>query len=318
MNISVSGKESITFFEVLILGDRRIIMAYTDEQKRLARRKNLLVFCEREGYQLKSEGNGNYRLPNHGGLIIRDNYYYKNSTREKGSAIDFCVEVLGLDFKEAVEKLLECPTIEEDEYPFTRKRVKAEQERKFALPKSSARDAIFTYLRHHRHLPMGLIREVIDKGLLYQDEHSNCVFPCNDVSGVSKGAIIRGTEKDNPFKRRSVGSDASYGWILPPNQTSNKVIVFEAPIDALSFFVPYPTARDSNILALGGLNMSTLETFLSENIQVTEIIMALDNDKPARDMIEKFKDENGSVYLVKEFLPISGKDWNEQLVRPSA
>jgi len=64
--------------------------------------------------------------------------------------------------------------------------------------------------------------------------------------------------------------------------------------------------------------MSTLETFLSENIQVTEIVMALDNDTPARDMISKFKDENGSEYHVKEFLPIDSKDWNEQLVRPSA
>lgn len=273
-----------------------------------------------QGMALQDEGNGNYRVPNYGGLIIKYNFYYWNATGKKGSAIDFCVEILKMRFADAMEELLKCSEVNVDEQQVTRlRRVKAEQEKKFELPCKAPIGVSVVYLTKHRKIPMKIVREMIDLKLLYQDEHANCVFPCYDKMGGARGAIIRGTYKDKIYKGKAEGSNAKYGWVIRPVNSSDKVIVFEAPIDAMSFLHLYPKARAHYIIALGGLDMETLETFLEENREVTEIWMALDNDEPARKAVAGFIQSKGVGYYVHEFYPKDDiKDWNERLMRQGA
>ncbi|WP_238653561.1 DUF3991 domain-containing protein [Paenibacillus piscarius] len=296
------------------------IRIYTKEQKKRARQSNLVELCERQGITLQTEGNDNYRVPNYGGLIIKDNFYYWNATGEQGSAIDFCMKILGMPFVDAMEALLKCSEINADQQYVTRqRRVKAKQEKKVELPSEATIGAIVVYLTKHRKIPMKIVREMIDRKLLYQDEHANCVFPCYDKIGEARGAIIRGTNKDKIYKGKAEGSDGKFGWVIRPVNSSSKVIVFEAPIDAMSFLHLYPKARSHYIIALGGLGMETLEAFLEENREVTEIWMALDNDEPARKAIAGFIETKVVGYSVHEFYPTGDiKDWNEQLVRQGA
>lgn len=265
------------------------------------------------------EGNDNYRLPDYGGLILKENYYYRNSTGERGSAIDFCMDILGMNFLDTMGELLECSEVDVDQQEVTRlRRVKAEQERRFVMPKEAAKDVSVVYLTKRRKISMKIVREMLNLKLLYQDEHRNCVFPCYDKTGIARGAIIRGTHPDLVYKGKANGSDAKYGWVIRPVKSSNKVIVCEAPIDAMSFLQLYPKARDHYIIALGGLDMEVLKTFLEENREVTEIWLALDNDEPARNAAVSSIKTNGVNYKMREYYPKDFKDWNEQLNRQGA
>lgn len=282
-----------------------------------ARNVSLVDYCDSKGFYLKTEGDGNYRVTGYSGLIIKDNYFYQFGSDKKGNSIDFCVEVLGLKFKDAVKELLSIGDDIKDKMPIANA-LGAWLERKNViceLPSMAASNQkVIDYLTKSRGLPEELINELIDTKLLYQDSRNNCVFPCRDKAGQIKGAILRGTLTGKPFKGRVKNSDVDYGWLLAPKEKSNQVIIVEAPIDAMSMIALDKSIRENYILALGGLHESAVETFLESHPEVDTIIMAVDNDAPATEFINKVKDNLGFAYDIKEFRPKDKKDWNEILL----
>jgi hypothetical protein len=292
---------------------------HSSEQIKMARRTNLVEFCERNGYELKPERNGDYKVTGHAGLIIKDNYFYRYSTGEKGSAIDFCMNILGMHFKDAVEALLDVNSVAEDSEGDRLRQSLAKQEKKvgFMLPtKAAANSVLFPYLVKVRQIPMKIVKSMIAKDLVYQDENYNCVFPCFDSMRNAKGAILRGTNEDLTFKGRAADSDMNYGWVFKPDGYCETVIIVEAPIDAMSLMALYPGRADKNyLLALGGLHLEAIKTFLRENRQVAKVVLALDNDEPAKEFTEKARLELKQIYKVDVFLPKGYKDWNEILTQ---
>ena len=57
----------------------------------IARKINLPDFLVGHGYQLIDEGSGNFRVKGFQGLIVKEHYWYRHSTKEYGNAIDFIV-----------------------------------------------------------------------------------------------------------------------------------------------------------------------------------------------------------------------------------
>lgn len=304
-------------------------MTFTKEEKQKAKRTDLIQFCTNYDYDLKDDGSGNYKVRDYAGVIIKENYFFNHTSQEKGSAIDFCVNVIGMSFKEAVEKLLACnctvdPAEEPDHSDDTWKggerlrRSPAEQEKKYVcLPERVDPSALFSYLCKVRRLPMKTIKKFIASGLLYQDANHNCVFPCYDVDHHVRGTIIRGTQPERAFKGRATGSDMKYGWHVPTAEYSNTVTVFEAPIDAMSYTVLYPDVTENqHLLAMGGLQLEAIKGFLHENKQISRIVLALDNDEPATKFTENVIDTLGHIYHMEKIAcPIAYKDWNEALVQ---
>lgn len=287
-----------------------------------ARNISLVEYCESKGFDLKPEGDGNYRIVGYSGLIIKDNYFYQFGSEKKGNSIDFCVEILEMKFKDAANELLSFGNETKNGLgkPIANAMC-AGLERKniiniCELPSMSADNhKVIDYLTKNRGLPEELISQLISSKLLYQDSRNNCVFPCYDKCGEFKGTILRGTLPSRPFKGRSKGSDVDYGWLLAPETESSKVIIVEAPIDALSIIALYDAAvRDKYILALGGLHLRAIETFLEFHPGVDTIIMAVDNDDPASEFISDVKNKLGGIYHIKEKRPKSNKDWNEVLL----
>jgi hypothetical protein len=272
---------------------------------------------------MEDKGAGNYRLIGYSGLIIKDNYFKQFGSNASGNAIDFCTDVLGLDFNKAVKELLSFK--DEDYIPFANGFGKAVLKKKnsikdkdvLALPEKSPDNArVFNYLTKTRGLSKPKIIDLIDKKLLYQDKRGNCVFPCYDQSGLVRGAILRGTLTDKPFKGRAKNSDVKYGWSIVPQNAANLLIVTEAPIDALSFATIYKDKLKGNecILALGGLFVESLKQFLESYSNVNKIILAVDNDAPASEFISKVKAHLESEYKIIEVRPKNNKDWNEVLL----
>ncbi|MEK3910680.1 DUF3991 and TOPRIM domain-containing protein [Paenibacillus sp. FSL H7-0331] len=293
-------------------------MPISIEDKQKARKTNLIEFCEKNNYELKPEKNGDYRVVGYNGLFIKDNMFYRYSTNESGQAIDFCVGILGMHFKDAIEALLDVDSVVNDMEGARLRLSLAKQEKKgeFILPNKSGCNSLFAYLCKIRGIKMKTIRNMLDRGLLYQDDNNNCVFPCYDIMRNPKGAIFRGTYNEKAFKGRAAHSDMNYGWVVAPGEYCERVIIVEAPIDAMSLMDMYPNRVEKNyLLAMGGLHLDMIMTFLKENKQVASVVLALDNDAPAKEFIVKVKSELEPIYHVNEFLPKVLKDWNELLMQ---
>ena len=113
---------------------------------------------------------------------------------------------------------------------------------------------MFAYLRKRGIAPQ-VIRAFLNTGLLYEDEkYHNCVFVGRDGDGVPRFASKRGTYDKGgaSFKRDVLGSDKSVAFPIPCDPNLPWVLVFEAPIDLMSFCTLHREAM-SNAIALCGL-----------------------------------------------------------------
>ena len=70
-----------------------------------ARRVSLPDVLSRHGFALSETGGGNFRLSDHPGLIVKDCYWRWPERGSQGNAIDFCTQVLGLSFHDAMRAL---------------------------------------------------------------------------------------------------------------------------------------------------------------------------------------------------------------------
>jgi uncharacterized protein (UPF0262 family) len=88
----------------------------TIKQSRIkeARQVNLVDYCEHNGFEMKHEGDGNYRITDYPGLIIKENYFTQFGTDVSGNAIDFCTRVLDMDFRSAIDDLLSYQSAEDN------------------------------------------------------------------------------------------------------------------------------------------------------------------------------------------------------------
>ena len=157
------------------------------------------------------------------------------------------------------------------------------QKQEFSLPPRNADDRrVFAYLRK-RGIAAQVIRQFLNAGLLYEDAvHHNCVFVGRDESGQAKYAGLRGTyDLDGPgFKGDTPGSDKNTGFSLPHDPRSDLVLVFEAPIDLMSYLTLH---RDTtNAVALCGLYDGALQTYLQAHPEIRSIALCLDADELGR------------------------------------
>lgn len=278
------------------------------DQIRRARQTNLVQYLMSKGYSLRREpGKGeNFRLVGYQGLIVQKNHFFRFGGRnEKGNAIDFLVQIEGMTFPQAVEELLGYAAIPE---------VKSvqEQRKNFELPAAAANyKRIIKYLKH-RGIPEQIIKELIKRRMVYQDQRGNCVFPCMDSKDRARGAFLRGTTKQR-WVGVAEGSDVSYPWVLK-TAGEDSVTVVESPIDAISFLTLYPHTR-GYIIALGGLREKSINRFLTEHPEVTVVVLALDNDEAGRSFALEHYRKLLQYYEVEIFHPPSQcGDWNDFLL----
>ena len=75
---------------------------WSREQIRAARIALLASLLRQRGLELIEREAGNFILPAHPGLIIKDSYWRWPERNLAGNAIDFHVQVLGLSFHDAM------------------------------------------------------------------------------------------------------------------------------------------------------------------------------------------------------------------------
>lgn len=144
-------------------------------------------------------------------------------------------------------------------------------------------------------------------------EYHNAVFVGKDEHGIARHAHKRGLYTLGPgFKRNVAGCDPKYSF--HHIGTSDRLYVFEAPIDLLSFATIYPRDwQQHSYVALCGTSSHAMLWMLEQNPTLQKVLLCLDHDEAGIEATERLTD----ILHEKEYFawprPPDWKDWNEVL-----
>ena len=279
-------------------------MTYTQAQIDRANAANLEDFLRAQGEALVRSGK-EYRWKAHDSLTVCGNKWFRHSQSKGGYPVDFVMEFYGKSFPEAVQLL----TGEQGE---SRQDASPALSPAFRLPlRNVANASILNYLTQERKLSPSLVNFFVSAGDIYEDAaHHNAVFVGRDADGHPRYASCRGIHET--FRQDVAGAEKSFGFAH--RGTDKQLMVFEAPIDLLSFIELFPKNwQQHNYLSLGGVSGKALRQFLSERPDVERVFLCLDADKAGEDACKRLAALLPDTVSVTRIQPCM-KDWNEVLV----
>ena len=279
-------------------------MTYTQAQIDKANAVDLEKFLRAQGETLVRSGK-EYRWKAHDSLTVCGNKWFRHSQSKGGLPVDFVMEFYGKSFLEAVQMLTGEPgeaQPEADPAPSPA----------FRLPLRNVTNAnILNYLTQERKLSPSLVNFFIAAGDIYEDAaHHNVVFVGRDADGHPRYASSRGIREK--FRQDAAGAEKAFGFAH--RGTDKQLLVFEAPIDLLSFIELFPKNwQQHNYLSLGGVSGKALRQFLSERPDVERVFLCLDADKAGEDACKRLTALLPDTVSVTRIQPCM-KDWNDVLV----
>ena len=251
---------------------------FTEEQKRQANEVDLVEFLRSKGEPLIRSG-PEFRMSSNHSVTVSGNEWYDHATEKGGGPVSFLKEFHGMNYQQAVLTLLG----QDIGQPFPQADTPREKVKKeFSLPPANDNNRrAFAYLLKHRHLDRGVLTAFVRLELIYEDKgYHNAVFVGKDRDGTAHHAHKRSTNSQGKSFRMTVeGSDFRYAFNWPGS--SGHLLVFEAPIDMLSFI---STHHDSNwarhnYVALCGTSSQPLLGMLERYPNIETVHLALDNDQ---------------------------------------
>ena len=279
-------------------------MTYTQAQIDKANAVDLEKFLRAQGETLVRSGK-EYRWKAHDSLTVCGNKWFRHSQSKGGLPVDFVMEFYGKSFPEAVQMLTGEPgeaQPEADPAPSPA----------FRLPLWNVTNAnILNYLTQERKLSPSLVNFFIAAGDIYEDAaHHNVVFVGRDADGHPRYASSRGIREK--FRQDAAGAEKTFGFAH--RGTDKQLLVFEAPIDLLSFIELFPKNwQQHSYLSLGGVSGKALRQFLSERPDVERVFLCLDADKAGEDACKRLTALLPDTVSVTRIQPCM-KDWNDVLV----
>ena len=293
---------------------------FTDEQKILANSVDLEEFLIMRGEKLERVGREHKLIyydssGKHDSITIRGSKWFDHKNQVGGGAIKFMQEFYGMDFQTAVQKLLGRSIS-----PLSNSPPKADTEeqktRDFILPEpNSDMHRVYAYLIKQRFISTDIITYFAKQHTLYEDKnHHNAVFVGLNENGEPKQAHKRSTNSiGSTFRITCSGSDTHYSFAHFGED--ERLYVFEAPIDMLSFLTLYPNDwQKHSYIAMNGVYENAVLTALKNHSNLSEVILCVDNDEGGIEAVDRLRDilnENG-YSNVKRLAP-PYKDWNEVL-----
>ena len=279
-------------------------MTYTQAQIDRANAANLEDFLRAQGETLVRSGK-EYRWKAHDSLTVCGNKWFRHSQSKGGYPVDFVMEFYGKSFPEAVQMLTgELGEVQPEADPIPSPA--------FRLPLRNITNAnILNYLTQERKLSPSLVNFFIAAGDIYEDAaHHNVVFVGRDADGHPRYASSRGIQEK--FRQDAAGAEKAFGFAH--RGTDKQLLVFEAPIDLLSFIELFPKNwQQHNYLSLGGVSGKALRQFLSERPDVERVFLCLDADKAGEDACKRLTALLPDTVSVTRIQPCM-KDWNDVLV----
>jgi len=283
------------------------------------RNTDIVNFFERyHGFTFTHRG-GEYRCKQHPSLAIKDNrlsWYWHSKGIGGHGALDYLTKVENMPFRDAVEVVVNTALITTVTAPSAP--VPPQQPEKpkvLVLPeKAGIPLKLLTYLCSKRGIDSDIVNTLMQKEMLYEDKRGNVVFIGHDEHGKARFASLRGTYGDCSFRGDCSGSDKRYGFNMAANVPSERLYIFESPIDLMSHAsLDKAIWQHHHRLSLSGTSDTAIPFFLNQHNAVKELVFCLDNDTAGRNaavnMARKYADKG---YQTRLELP-QGKDFNEDL-----
>jgi hypothetical protein len=284
-----------------------------------ARNADIISFLERGGLTFAQRG-GAYRCREHESLAVKNDrlsWYWHSRGIGGHGALDYLIKAEGMRFREAVEAVTGVAPAAAPPQP----QRKPEQPKTLILPERKGIPLrLYDYLCVKRDIDNGIVAALMRKGQLYEDRRGNIVFVGHDENGKARFASLRGTSGDCRFRGDCAGSDKRYSFHMGATVPSERLYIFESPIDAMSHAsLEIAATGDTGAwkrqtrLSLAGTGDAALPFFLNQRPCVRELVFCLDNDEPGRDAAVTLARKWASRgYYTRLELP-EGKDFNEDL-----
>ena len=283
---------------------------FTKEQREHARCTDLANFLINQGQKVKISGSEYEWLDGSQKVTIRGHLWYHQYEQKGGDAVDFVRRFYNKDYAEAVEMLLNncgsqittSPPIEKEYKPFE-------------LPARNDRmSRVFSYLLLTRGIDKDVLYEFVRKKMIYESAYyHNAVFVGYDSSGKPRHAHKRGTVTSNPYKGNVAGSqpEFSFHW----NGTSDKIFLFEAPIDMLSYISMHKKNwQEHSYAASCSVSDRVLFQCMKDNPNIKNVYLCFDNDEAGQKANKRIAEKLNSMNIQNKILVPTHKDWNEDIL----
>ncbi len=311
---------------------------FAKEQRELARRTDLANFLISHGEKVKKSGSEYEWLDGSQKVTIRGHLWYHQYEQKGGDAIDFVSRFYNKDYAEAVEMLLNNGGGQIITSPLIEKSHKS-----FELPPSNDRmSRVFSYLLLTRGIDKDVLFEFVRNRMIYESaDFHNAVFVGYDSSGKPRHAHKRGTVTSNSYKGNVAGSQPEYSFHW--HGTSDKLFLFEAPIDMLSY-ISMQKAEDLQKVLTREDELKYNKTFerelaaaacrwknhsyavscsvsdrvlfqcLKDNTNIKNVFLCFDNDEAGQTANKRISEKLNSINIQNEILIPTHKDWNEDIL----
>lgn len=249
---------------------------FTTQQKEQARNTDIADFLRSQGESVKREGQSYAWISNGEKVSIKGNVWYDQYTQEGGDAIDFARCFFNCkSYPEAVATLIDngLASITANHFEYEK------AQKPFSLPQANTdMRRIYAYLMLQRGIDSEVVHAFTHDHLLYEEaNYHNCVFVGYDENGVARHAHKRGTTSNSTFKCNESGSDPRYSFHW--KGTSDRLYIFEAPIDMLSYITMHKNGwQDHNYVALCSVALHAAMKMIELAPNIKKAILCLDND----------------------------------------
>lgn len=284
---------------------------FTDEQKEQARKTDLISLLASQGEIVKRSGSEHEWKNGSQKVTIRGNLWYHQYERVGGDAIDFVRKFYNKSYPEAVEYLLGgCGGTLTVSPPVERKVPKP-----FELPKRSGNmHRVYAYLLNRRGIDRDVLCVFAGRNMIYESlPHHNAVFVGCDAQGIPRHAHKRGSGSESVYKGNQDGSlpEYSFHW----HGTSDRLYLFEAPVDMLSFISMNKSGwQQHSYAAACGVSDQVLWQMIKDNPNIRSVYLCLDNDEPGQAAAKRISDKLFIHGISHEIVIPSHKDWNDDLI----
>lgn len=283
---------------------------FTKEQREQARRTDLANFLISHGEKVRKSGSEYEWLDGPQKVTIRGHLWYHQYEQKGGDAIDFVRRFYNKDYAEAVEMLLNncggqiitSPPIEKEHKTFE------------LPPRNDRMSRVFSYLLLTRGIDKNVLFEFVRKKMIYESaDYHNAVFVGYDSNGKPRHAHKRGPVTSNPYKGNVAGSQPEYNFHF--NGTSDKIFLFEAPIDMLSYISMHKENwQEHSYAASCSVSDMVLFQCLNDNPNIKNVFLCFDNDEAGQTAKKRIADKLNKLNIQNEILIPTHKDWNEDIL----
>lgn len=281
---------------------------FTERQKEIAERTNLVELLRSQGETLKPSGTEWEWLCRGQKVTIRDNLWYHQYEQVGGDAVSFVRKFMGMSYVDAVEYLLQYNG--EPLPELSRRKKKA-----FELPSANENmNRVFAYLVKQRGISRDVVYAFAHRKMIYESaKHHNAVFVGYDMDGNPRHAHKRSTAKEGTYKCNVSGSQPEFSFHLVG--PSDRLYLFEAPIDLLSFISLHPDGwRRHSYAAACSVSDRVVFQMLQDNPAIRQVLICFDSDEPGQAAAQRVSDRLFIHGIKSEILVPTHKDWNEDLL----